>query len=316
MMIRTPWLGRAGLVSLAALVSSPIVPTAAQQSVAARIVHTNPSAYRQLHAVHAGAGSMAFTMLLGRGAIGPYFNFFHRGEIPAGSGIGHHFHNAVEEMFVILDGEAQFTIDGRTALLKGPVGVVCRMGHSHAILNTSQQTIQWMNFQATSIPGVSDNFDLGDDRVGAAVDPIPTFMTMKLDRASLTQAAARGRGFGRGRGAPPADTGVLTDRGFGPAVFASAWAYVDHVLVSPGASTTPNAHELAGEAYYVLAGSGSVTIGADSAPVGKWDAIPVKPGETSAFHNTGSEPLELLVVGVAKDMDAKREILTGGRRPR
>jgi mannose-6-phosphate isomerase-like protein (cupin superfamily) len=299
-------------VALVALVSSSLAGTSAQQQpLTARIVHSNPSAYRQLRAVHAGAGSMAFTMLLGRGAISPYFNFFHRGTIPAGSGIGHHFHNAVEEMFGILDGEAQFTVDGRTALLKGPVAVVCRMGHSHAILNTSQQTIQWMNFQATGIPGVSDNFDLGDDRVGAAVDPIPTFMTFKLDRASLTQAAGRGRGFGRG--AAPANPGVMTQRGFGPAVFASAWGYVDHVVVSPGASTTANAHELAGEAYYVLDGSGTVTIGGESAPVVKWDAIPVKPGETSVFH-AGSEPLELLVVGVAKDMDAKTALLTGGRR--
>ncbi len=105
---------------------------------------------------------------------------------------------------------------------------------------------------------------------------------------------------------------MQTQRGFGPAVFATAWAYVDHVLVAPGASTTPNAHELVGEAYYVLAGSGSVTIGSESAPVGKWDAIPVKPGETSAFQNTGAEPLDLLVVGVAKDMDAKHEILVAG----
>ena len=48
--------------------------------------------------------------------------FLHRGEIPPGAGIGHHFHNTVEEMFVILDGEAQFTIDGRTATVKGPAG--------------------------------------------------------------------------------------------------------------------------------------------------------------------------------------------------
>jgi hypothetical protein len=29
---------------------------------------------------------------------------------------------------VIFDGEAQFTIDGRTAVLKGPAGALCRMG--------------------------------------------------------------------------------------------------------------------------------------------------------------------------------------------
>ena len=63
---------------------------------------------------------MSFTALLNRGAVTPEFNFLHRGVIPAGAGIGHHFHNVVEEMFVILDGEAQFTIDGRTATREGP----------------------------------------------------------------------------------------------------------------------------------------------------------------------------------------------------
>ena len=96
---------------------------------------------------------MAFAGLLNRGAIGPHFNFLHRGEIPAGSGIGHHFHNTVEEMFVILNGEAQFTVNGRTARLQGPAAVVCRMGDSHALLNTGSETLQWMNFQASVARG-------------------------------------------------------------------------------------------------------------------------------------------------------------------
>ena len=118
-------------ITLARVVAqSPAAPGAPAQ----RIVHTDPAAYRPLSAVHGGAGSMSFMVLLGRGALTPEFNFLHRGVIPAGSGIGHHFHNVVEEMFVILDGEAQFTIDGRTASVKGPAGVLCRTGHSHCDL--------------------------------------------------------------------------------------------------------------------------------------------------------------------------------------
>src|SRR5438034_2910021 len=49
-----------------------------------------------------------------------------------------------EEMFVILDGEAQFTIDGRTSVLKGPAGAPCRMGHMHAIYNATDKPVQWM----------------------------------------------------------------------------------------------------------------------------------------------------------------------------
>src|SRR3954463_3526722 len=118
---------------LVVLVAITLVSVRAQSpagsgSLTERIAHTDPAAYRPSPAVHGGAGTMSFTALLNRGAVTPEFNFLHRGVIPAGAGIGHHFHNVVEEMFVILDGEAQFTIDGRTATVKGPAGVICRTG--------------------------------------------------------------------------------------------------------------------------------------------------------------------------------------------
>src|SRR4029450_13729291 len=171
-----------------------VVSQAAQADLARRVVHTDPAAYRPSPAVHGGAGTMAFTALLNGGALTPEFNFLHRGEIPPGAGIGHHFHNTVEEMFMILDGEAQFTIDGRTALVKGPAGVICRTGHSHAIYNSGTKPVQWVNLNVSLNAGVYDNFDLGDTRAGAPLDPIPTFMVMRLDRDLLRQGGGRGRG--------------------------------------------------------------------------------------------------------------------------
>src|SRR5204862_3879794 len=148
--------------------------TPAAGGLAQRIAHTDPAAFRASPAVHGGANSMSFRPLLNRGALTPEFNFLHRGVIPAGASIGHHFHNVVEEMFVILDGEAQFTIDGRTASVKGPAGVLCRAGHSHAIYNPGPGPVQWMNLNVSLVAGVYDNVDLGDTRVGAALDQVPT----------------------------------------------------------------------------------------------------------------------------------------------
>ena len=288
---------------------SPALGTLSQ-----RIVHTDPAAYRPSPAVHGGAGTMSFTALLNRGAVTPEFNFLHRGVIPAGAGIGHHFHNVVEEMFVILDGEAQFTIDGRTATVKGPAGVICRTGHSHAIYNPGPAPVQWMNLNVSLIPGVYDNFDLGDTRVGATLDPIPTFMVMRLDSALLRPAAGRGRGAAP----PPVDPkAVLSRRVLGPAVFSTTWSYIDHVVVPPGATTPELAHDGVGEAYYVLAGEGTISVtgaAAGTAPVRGGDAIPIRLGESTQFTNAGSMPLELFVMGVARDMAAKTQLLTGGPR--
>jgi len=285
--------------------------TAQATGLAKRIVHTDPATFRMSPAVHGGAGSMGFTALLNRGAVTPEFNFLHRGVIPPGAGIGHHFHNTVEEMFVILDGEAQFTIDGRTATVKGPAGVICRTGHSHAIYNASSTPVQWMNLNVSLIAGVYDAFDLGDTRANATLDPVPTFMTLRLDRALLRAPGGRGRGA-----APvaPAANAVQSRRALAPSVFSTTWAYVDHVLVPPGGSTPELAHESVGEAYYVLAGSGTLTVkgpASETAPVRTGDAIPIRIGESSQFTNTGSEPLELFVMGVAKDMAAKTLLLSG-----
>ena len=303
---------------LAAIVALPLLPVRAQgpagaPTLAQRIVHTDPSRYRSQPAVHGGAGTMSFISMLNAGAVTPEFNFLHRGVIPAGAGIGHHFHNVVEEMFVILDGEAQFTIDGRTATVKGPAGVLCRAGHSHAIYNPGPAPVQWMNLNVSLVPGVYDNFDLGDTRVGATLDPIPTFMTMRLDASMLRAGGARGRGA-----VPTPDPkAILSRRVLGPAVFSTTWAYIDHVVVPPGATTPEVPHDNVGEAYYVLGGEGTISIkgpSAGTAPIRVGDAIPVRLGEPSQFTNTGSAPLELFVMGVARDAAAKTQLLTGATR--
>jgi mannose-6-phosphate isomerase-like protein (cupin superfamily) len=304
--------GLLALPSAVRIVAQQNAP-AAQTTLTQRIVHPNPNGYGPGRgSVHQGAGTMGFGTLLGRGALGPHFNFMHRGEIPVGSGIGHHFHLGADEMFVILNGEAQFTINGHAAVVKGPVGVVCRAGNSHAIYNSSTEVLQWINFQVIVAPGLSDSIDLGDDRVGATLDRVPTFITTKLDRALFT-AGRGGRAAAAAPAAAPAPTPVMTRRAGAPTIFASPWSYIDHVLIQPGASTPAMAHDAIAEAYYVLAGSGTVTVGTETEKVGKWDTIPVRVGDTSSFNNTGTEPLELLVYGVAKDMESKLAMMTAGR---
>jgi len=55
-----------------------------------------------------------------------------------------------------------------------------------------------------------------------------------------------------------------------------------------------------------MKGQGSVTMstmrgGPETAAIGEGDAIPVQLGEVHGFENTGSEPLELMIVGVSRD---------------
>ena len=99
-----------------------ILPLAAREPLAQRIVHADPAKYVPSKAVHNGAGQLDYMALFDAHSLDTNLYFLHRGIIEPKSGIGAHFHNQCEEMFVILDGEAQFTVDGRTSLLKGPAG--------------------------------------------------------------------------------------------------------------------------------------------------------------------------------------------------
>ena len=186
----------AGLLCVAAV--------AAQQGLEARIAHTNPQAYRAQRGVHAGAGSMSFTGLLNRGAVTPEFNFLHRGEIPAGAGIGHHFHNVAEEMFVILNGEAQFTVDGRTVFATtggtefdpGKPAIVFLHGAGFDRTAWRLQT-RWFAHHGRAVLAV--DFPAHGWSDGPVLDSIPAmadWTARLIEAAGLKQAALVGHSMG------------------------------------------------------------------------------------------------------------------------
>jgi mannose-6-phosphate isomerase-like protein (cupin superfamily)/heme-degrading monooxygenase HmoA len=258
------------------------------QPVKQRVVHNDPSRYRQLSAVHAGAGKMGFTQLIGRTELSTNFLYLHTGVIDPQSGIGHHFHHNIEEMYVILNGEAEFTINGRTSTIKAPAVVPCKMGDAHAIYNPTREPLRWLNFAVSLNKGRADNFDLGDTRVGAAKDPTPVFVSARLERDKL-------------RANNPAYTGngVLYRRLFGPEVFSTDWSHVDNVVIPAGSTAGPRRLEGFEEVYYVIKGNGTIGINDEKGGIKAGDAFFAALGEKVTLTNDGSEDLELLVIGVA-----------------
>jgi mannose-6-phosphate isomerase-like protein (cupin superfamily) len=245
---------------------------------------------------HDGApGGLDTMTLVSSAQMQSNFLYMFRGELPAKGGIGHHYHTRVEEMFVIFDNEAEFTLDGRTARLAGPVGAPVRFDHSHAIYNPTDRPTQWMNIAVSTVKGQAEIMrnvgDPSDDRIGVPLDKHPTFLTMRLDKKLLRPEANMLGGKGT----------VQYRRMLQPEDFYSNWAYVDHIVLPPGASLGRHRHQGVEEVFYVVDGDGSVEVEKESAPIRKGAAIPILLNEAHAFVNTGTIDLELMVMGISME---------------
>ncbi len=254
-----------------------------------RIAYLDPATYRSGTGVHKGAGELRYGTLIPGEAFSTNFIFVHRGQLAPKGGIGHHFHNHMEEMFVILNNEAQFTINGRTSALKGPAMAPCRMGSSHAIYNPTDRPTEWMNIAVGTRKGKYDAFDLGDDRVGAPLDATPVFISARFDKSLLrpTESMHGGKGTVRYRRALP------------PEVYFTNWSYVDHIVIPPGASVGKKKHPGVEELYYVIDGAGTVQINDKSAPFRKDQGLAVLLNDVHSVINSGTVDMELMVIGVA-----------------
>lgn len=296
----------APMLYVAAAHGQSAAPAPSAKPLAQRIGHTDPTKFRRSEGVHAGAGSMEFGQIFGTDALSTNLIFVHRGVIAPKSGIGEHFHNNCEEMFVILDGEAQFTINGHTSLIKGPAAVPDRMGQAHGIYNPTDKPVQWVNINV-GLTKTYDAFNLDDPRTGVALDPIPQFISARFDPAKLRAVAGMDGGTGT----------VQYRRAFDPTVFSTPWSYVDHLRIPQAASVGARTQPDMSEVYLVIAGDGEVTVGSETAPIHTGDVIPVDVGQSRSIRSTGAVPLDMMVIGVAKDLASKASYMAAqAARPR
>ena len=80
-----------------------------------------------------------------------------------------------------------------------------------------------MNFAVSRTKGKTDAFDLGDTRVGATLDPVPTFVNGRLEKEKM-----------KPNNPAYAGENVLYRRILGPEVFSTDWNHDDHVVIGPG----------------------------------------------------------------------------------
>ena len=254
-----------------------------------RIKRANREEMKSLSGVHGGAGSILFNSLWDRADFETPFAFVHCAVLPPGTGIGYHRHDDSEEVFITADNAAQFTHNGRTASVEGGATVPLRSGEIHAIYNHTQSETRWFNVHCVVPGGTPKSTDLGDDRANAELESTDRIPLGRLDRSALQYRQIHG-----GKGA------VGRRQLWGPADFRSNFYALTHYLLPPDTSIGYHRHDGVEECYIVLAGGGRATVDGQTADVGQWDALPNRLGGAHGLYNSGTEPLELLVVTVSE----------------
>jgi len=94
-----------------------------------------------------------------------------------------------------------------------------------------------------------------------------------------------------------------------PARHACSAQSLAEALVEPGATTALHRHRTTEELYYILEGSGRMTLGAREFMVSAGDTICIAPGTAHRIHNTGSGRLRILCSCAPAYRDDDTELL-------
>jgi mannose-6-phosphate isomerase-like protein (cupin superfamily) len=265
-------------------------PTWPMNTDTPEIGHNDPSQYNVGKNAHDGAGELHYFTLLAGEVMTNNYLFYHRGWLMGKSGIGEHIHRTMEEMYVIFDGVAEFTVNGETSLLPAGSMVLCPLGSSHAILNPNDTKLEWMNIGVSVEKGKYDAVNYGDSREGVRLESPPPFKYATFDRSLLRPAKNAHHGKGT----------ILFRRLWDNDDFATNWYFVDHCILPKDTSIGYHQHNTIEEVYYVINGTGRYTVNDKTYDVRPGDALPCRLHDVHGLYNNSDDDLEIMVVSVAE----------------
>jgi quercetin dioxygenase-like cupin family protein len=256
------------------------------------------SMYKPNPNCHKGAGTVYLTDILGTPDFATNMRAISRGEIPPGASIGEHVHRNMEEIFIILNAPAQFTVNGRTAELPPSAMVICPKGSSHGIYNQNRDvSLDWLYFAVAMERDKWDAVDFGETLENRTVESPAPFLWTVLDRRLLKPAPNAHGGKGE----------ILFRRCWDKDSFKTNWEFIDHCILPPGTSIGYHQHNIIEEVYYLVSGSGRVTVNDTTWDVKAGDAIPCTSGDSHGLYNNSKGEIELVVFSAALKKGARNE---------
>ena len=101
----------------------------------------------EYESLHGGQGKAKNVRVFSREDFETNLNFIIYTELDPGAVIGYHTHCQNEEVYVILEGSGEMTVNGEVLAVKPGDVLVNKMGWSHGLANTSDKPLKILVFE-------------------------------------------------------------------------------------------------------------------------------------------------------------------------
>jgi mannose-6-phosphate isomerase-like protein (cupin superfamily) len=235
-----------------------------------------------------GAGTILYQNLLGQGSYGttPFespFLLVRAGVIQPKSSISEHIHRDMEEMYFVFGSPAEFTINGHTSFLPANSSVLCPLGSSHGVYNNSDKPVNWLAIGVSNVKGKGSAIDFGDSLTNKTPESPAPFRWTQFDRSLLKPLKGAHEGIGT----------ILFRSVYGEDSFNTKWLRLGHMIIPPGSSLGYHSLTTIEIVYYVISGTGRMTVNDYTWDIKAGDAIPGFTGDSHGIYNNSKEDLEI-----------------------
>ena len=129
-----------------------------------------PEELKWRDAIHGGCGRIATRHVLKPEIFSSTWTFLDHAILAPESSVGYHYHDALEEIFVVLNGNGQVTVHDKTFTV-GPSSLTWQgIGEAHGIYNPGPGLLEFVRVAVAQIDEPYTTVDLFDDLSGRVVD--------------------------------------------------------------------------------------------------------------------------------------------------
>ena len=134
-----------------------------QEGVQPKVGTFNEQALTWRNAIHGGCGQIATRHVLSLDDFYSDWTFLDHAILGAGGSVGYHYHDFLEESFVVLKGQGLMTIDDETFAV-GPGSVTWQgIGQGHGIYNPGPEKLEFVRIAVKQAYEEYTTIDLHDD---------------------------------------------------------------------------------------------------------------------------------------------------------